>query len=133
MTLTLISCQQKTEHAGKEAENSAEIEVIYFYGKQRCSTCVAMEKYAQEAIDSVFPEEVKDGKIIFRSVDINSPEGERLADSFEVASSSLFIVDNKKDRPERINMTAFGFKNARSNKKEYKQGIIDQVNRLFKK
>ena len=110
---------------------NANIEVIYFFGKQRCSTCIAMEKFAMEAIDSVFGDQIKDGSIIFRSVDITSPEGERLADLFEVSSSSLFIVDNNSDLPEKIDMTAFGFRNARNNRQVYKQGIIDQINKFL--
>ena len=130
--LPLFSCQNKNESNTDITDNSAEIEVIYFYGKQRCSTCVAMERYAKEAIDSIFPQELKEGIIQFKTIDITTPEGERIADNFEVASSSLFIVDNTKENPERINMTAFGFQNARRNKAEYKQGIIDRINSLMK-
>ena len=111
--------------------DSAGIEVIYFYGKQRCSTCMAMEKFAKEAVDSAFADKSKDGKIIFKSVDITTPEGEKLADLFEVSSSSLYIVDNNPDTPEKIDMTAFGFRNARNNRQIYKQGIIDQINKFL--
>lgn len=128
---SLFSCNQKTDKTTVKTENSADIEVIYFYGKQRCSACVAMERFAKEAIDSVFSQEVKEGKISFRNVDITTPEGESMADNFEVVSSSLFIVDNSKENPERIDMTAFGFRNARNNRQVYKQGIIDRINKLL--
>ena len=107
------------------------IEVIYFFGKQRCSTCVAIEKFAKEAVDSAFADKTHDGSIIFKSVDITTPEGERLADLFEVSSSSLFIVNNNPDKPQKIDMTAFGFRNARTNRQIYKQGIIDQINKFL--
>ena len=110
---------------------TAGIEVIYFFGKQRCSTCVAIEKFAKEAVDSAFADKIKDGSIIFKSVDITTPEGERLADLFEVSSSSLYIVDHNPNKPEKIDMTAFGFLNARSNRQVYKQGIIDQINKFL--
>ena len=111
--------------------STADVEVIYFFGKQRCSTCVAMEKFAKEALDSVFADKTKDGTIIFKSVDITTPEGEKLADRFEVSSSSLYIVDNNPDKPEKVDMTAFGFRNARNNRQVYKQGIIDQINKFL--
>ena len=130
----LVSCKGK--HNEKTSENLTDasttgIEVIYFFGKQRCSSCVAMEKFAKEAIDSVFPEKINDGEISFKSIDITTPEGEKLADSFEVTSSSIFVVNNKSDKPEKVDMTAFGFRNARSNRQVYKQGIIDQINKFF--
>ena len=130
----LVSCK------GNQSENksqigiepsSSRIEVIYFFGKQRCSSCVAMEKFAKEAVDSAFADKTKDGTIIFKTVDITTPEGERLADMFEVSSSSLYIVDNNPDNPGRVDMTAFGFRNARNNRQVYKQGIIDQINKFL--
>ena len=130
----LGSCngQQKEKMAEElTAPSITGIEVIYFFGKQRCSTCVAMEKFAKEALDSAFADKTKDGSIIFKSVDITSPEGEKLADLFEVSSSSLYIVDNNPDKPEKVDMTAFGFRNARNNRQVYKQGIIDQINRFL--
>ena len=124
--------QQKTKTAYDVSDSaSTGIEVIYFYGKQRCSTCVAMEKFAKEALDSVFDDKTKDGSIIFKSVDITTPDGERLADSFEVSSSSLYIVNNNPNKKEKVDMTAFGFRNARNNRQVYKQGIIDQINKFL--
>ena len=127
----LGSCngQQKEKMAEElTVPSTTGIEVIYFFGKQRCSTCVAMEKFAKEALDSAFADKIKDGSIIFKSVDITTPKGEKLADLFEVSSSSLYIVDNNPDKPEKVDMTAFGFRNARNNRQVYKQGIIDQIN-----
>lgn len=128
------SCKGQPSEKIIEAVNepsTAGIEVIYFYGKQRCSTCVAMEKFAKEAVDSAFADKTKLGTIIFRSVDITTPEGESLADLFEVSSSSLYIVDNNPNSPEKVDMTAFGFRNARNNRQVYKQGIIDQINKFL--
>lgn len=130
----LVSCKgnqnEKIAESVNEPQNTG-IEVIYFYGKQRCSTCMAMEKFAKEAVDSAFADKTKEGTICFRSVDITTPEGERLADLFEVSSSSLYIVDNNPYKNEKVDMTAFGFRNARNNREVYKQGIIDQINKFL--
>ena len=127
----LGSCQGQQKGKMSEAVNeptTSGIEVIYFFGKQRCNTCLAMEKLAKETVDSVFADQTKDGTIIFKSVDITTQEGEKLADLFEVSSSSLYIVDNNPAKPQKVDMTAFGFRNARNNPQVYKQGIIDQIN-----
>lgn len=130
----LGSCNgQRNEKISEEltVPSTAGIEVIYFFGKQRCSTCVAMEKFAKEAVDSAFADKTKEGRIIFKSIDISTPEGEKLADLFEVSSSSLYIVDNNPSKPEKVDMTAFGFRNARNNREVFKQGIIDQINKFL--
>ncbi|MCH5224243.1 MAG: thioredoxin [Muribaculaceae bacterium] len=130
----LASCKGNQNEKTSEvvpATEASDIEVIYFFGNLRCSSCVAMQKYAKEAIDSAFADQIKDGIINFKSVDITTPEGEKLADLFEVSSSSLYIVDNNPDKPEKVDMTAFGFRNARTNRQVYKQGIIDQINKFL--
>ena len=114
-----------------DESTTSDIEVIYFFGKQRCSTCVAMEKFAKEAVDSAFADKIKDGIINFKSIDIANPEGEKIADLFEVSASSLYIVDNKPDKPVKVDMTSFGFRNAKNNREIYKQGIIDQINKFL--
>lgn len=131
VVFVLSSChgKQSTAATSLPAAN-ADVEVIYFYGKQRCVTCRAMEQLAREAVDSVFADKVKDGILAFTTVDITTPEGEAFADSYEVTSSSIFIVDNRKSPREKVNLTAFGFRNARNNSSAYKQGIIDHVNKL---
>lgn len=130
----IISCNRRQNERIAEADisiPSTGIEVIYFFGKQRCSNCVAMEKFAKEAVDSAFADKIKDGSIIFKKIDITTPEGEKIADLFEVSSSSLYIVDNNPNNPEKVDMTAFGFRNAKNNRQVYKQGIIDQINKFL--
>lgn len=31
------------------------VEVLYFHGKQRCATCIAIEKYAREVVEKILP------------------------------------------------------------------------------
>lgn len=64
------------------------VEVLYFHGKQRCATCMAIEKNAAETVETLFADEVKKGTLVFRSVDISAPENEQLADAYEVTWSS---------------------------------------------
>ena len=53
--LVLMSCGNGSKK--KNEENKAEeiqpnrIEVLYFHGKQRCTTCKAIEKYTKERND----------------------------------------------------------------------------------
>ena len=35
------------------------VEVLYFHGKQRCATCIAIEKYAREVVEKDFANEQK--------------------------------------------------------------------------
>lgn len=72
-------------------ERNERVEILYFHGKQRCATCVAIEKNAKEAVEKEFAEELKNGSVVFKSIDISIPENEKIADKYEVTWSSLFV------------------------------------------
>ncbi|MCH5238130.1 MAG: thioredoxin [Muribaculaceae bacterium] len=115
-----------------ERSTANHVEVIYFHGGIRCAACVAMEKFGRQAIDSVFSKELQNGSLVFRSIDLMEPEGEKLGDKYEVASSSFLIIGFKDGEETVTDMTAFGFRNAKDNRNVFKQGVIDEVNRLLK-
>lgn len=129
----LMSCVNNSESAA-QAKNSVKdhVEVIYFHGKQRCATCVAIERHAKEVVDAMFANEVKDGKVVFKIVDISTPEGEALADKYEVTWSSLFVNAWKEGKETRNNMTEFAFGNARRNPDAFKKGLSAQIRQALK-
>ncbi len=108
------------------------VEVIYFHGKQRCATCMAIEKNTREVINSLFADELKNGKILFKIVDISTPEGEKIADRYEVTWSSLFVNNWKNGKETRNNLTEFGFGNARKNPDAFKKGLADKIHQSLK-
>jgi disulfide oxidoreductase YuzD len=57
--------------------------VIIIYGKQRCPTCLAIEKNTKELLQTSFANELKDGSVVFRQIDISLDENEQIADKYE--------------------------------------------------
>ena len=99
------------------------VEVVYFHGKQRCLTCMAIEKYAREVVDTDFAREKQSGKVLFRTVDITTPEGAKLAKKYRVSWSSLYINGWKGGKEKRNDLTAFAFKQARQDTAEFKKEV----------
>lgn len=99
------------------------VEVVYFHGKQRCLTCMAIEKYAREVVDSDFAREKQSGKVLFRTVDITTSEGAKLAKKYRVSWSSLYINGWKGGKEKRNDLTAFAFKHARKHTAEFKKEV----------
>ena len=99
------------------------VEVVYFHGKQRCLTCMAIEKYAREVVDTDFAREKQSGKVLFRTVDITTPEGAKLAKKYRVSWSSLYINDWKGGKEKRNDLTSFAFKHARKHADEFKKEV----------
>ena len=108
------------------------VEVMYFHGKQRCVTCMAIEKYAKEVVEKDFANEKKSGKVVFKIVDISTTEGAKIAKNYRVTWSSLYVNGWKNGQEQRNDMTQFAFKNARKNANEFKKGVSGKIKELMK-
>ena len=120
LCLLLVSCgkSEKTEIATDPDKTC--VEILYFHGDMRCKNCYAMEKGVSELLDEQFKNEVNEGKIIFKTIDITTPEGEQIADNYGVTWSSLFLNNWKDGKEERNYLTRMGMKTAAKNTSEFK-------------
>ena len=64
-----------------------------FHGTLRCSTCLLVEQGAEKAIRETFPNELSDGSLAWRSVNIRLPENRHFAADFQVESWALVLVE----------------------------------------
>ena len=132
LMIGLVSCGSGDNTATAKSPENDRVEVIYFHGKQRCTTCMAIEKNAKEVVNTHFANELKNGSVVFKSVDISTPVGEKIADKYEVTWSSLFVNKWKDGKESRNNLTEFGFGNARNNPDGFKKGLADKIRKSLK-
>ena len=66
--------------------------VYYFHGTHRCSTCLRMEEYSKEAIESFFAKELKEGVIEFKPVNTDTAENRHFIQDFQLYTRSLVLV-----------------------------------------
>jgi cytochrome c biogenesis protein CcdA len=93
--LALAVEAQPEEKAGDISiphEDVEKVEVVYFHPRFRCVSCNNVEKFAEEVTEDEFAEEVEDGKVVFRSLEIDDPNNDELVDELGVTGSSLYIV-----------------------------------------
>lgn len=130
-TTTISACTgNNTPESKKEtvAKLEAAVEIIYFHGKQRCKTCIAIEKETKALVEGELAELVKKGKVKFRIVDFSTDEGKKIASKYKVAFSSLFVVTPKGAE----DLTRFAFANARSNAEGFRKELKDKVVKAIK-
>ena len=121
------SSKRTIEDSGKQDV----VEVLYFHGKQRCATCLAIEKHAKELIDAAYAEELKNGSLFYKTIDLN--EEEALADKYGVTWSSLIIVDYDNNGKEMSkNLTGLAFGNARTAPEKFKSVLSEQISEMLK-
>lgn len=133
--MALASCgnRPKTQSEVSAETNRQEcVEVLYFHGKQRCVTCNTIERLTKEVLDKDFAQQLGDGEVVFKTIDLSTKEGEKIADKYEVTWSSLYINKWKDGEETRNNMTDFGFSYAKSSPDVFKEGVKKKVNELLK-
>lgn len=127
-----IQSQQEASSSNQHATTQDRVEVLYFHGKQRCATCMAIESNTREAMEANFSEQMKKGNVVFRSIDISKKENEKIAEKYQVTWSSLFIVKYKDGQESYENMTKFAFENARKSPDTFKSEIVKTVQNMLK-
>ena len=78
-----------------------------------------------------FADLAKKGKIRFKEIDISTPEGEELANTYQVSWSSLYINQWKDGKEQRNDMTRLGFQYAKNKTDHFKQEIRKKINQLL--
>lgn len=114
-----------------KAYKNNSVEILYFHGKQRCITCNAIEKLTKEVIEKDYSQQLKNGEIRFKVIDISTPQGEKTADKYEVTWASLFVNKWKNGKEVRNDMTKFGFSHARKSPDNFKAGLKKKINELL--
>lgn len=112
--LTLFACgEKKQQNTEEKVADKNVIEVIDFHSTHRCVTCESIESNAKYTIDTYFSEELKDGKITFKVVNVDDEENYKVAEKFEATGTALFINVVKDGKEEQIDLTEFAFTNGR--------------------
>jgi hypothetical protein len=113
-TLKNGSRETKVENAGTPAEPTkpqsqpsealAEVEApkhklvaYYFHGDFRCKTCLAMERFAYEALDGGLSDELESGRLEWKAVNVDTPGNEHFDIDFGLTSSALVLVNTVGD------------------------------------
>lgn len=64
---------------------------FYFHAKQRCYTCNTLEKYAKEALESNFPEEMSNKTLAFQSVDVTEPANQHYIQDYQLSAQAVVL------------------------------------------
>lgn len=123
MSIVLSACAQTDSPKTVSTAESDGIEVLYFHGKQRCATCIAIEKQTKQAV-----EELGDNRLTMRTIDISKKENESIVEKYEVAWSTLIVVKDG----NVLNLTDLGFSLARNNPDGFRERLKSEIKQLLK-
>jgi ABC-type glycerol-3-phosphate transport system substrate-binding protein len=86
----------------KASQAAEKIEVVHFHATQQCWSCKTVGEFALKTIKEKFPEEYKNGTIVFKDINGELPENRDLVIKYQASGSSLFInaITNGQDKIE---------------------------------
>ena len=70
----------------------------YLHGDQRCATCLKLEAYSQEALETGFKKEMADSSLVWRVVNYDRKETEHYIDDYRLFTKAVIlsrVVDGK--------------------------------------
>jgi len=67
----------------------------YLHTTYRCASCRKIEAYTKEAIETGFADELKDGRLAFRVVNIEEKGNEHFVKDFQIFTKSVVLVDER--------------------------------------
>jgi len=71
------------------------VTAYYFYTLPRCVSCRKIEAYAREAVEAAFPEELGDGRLAWRVVNVGEEGNEHFIKDYKLYTKSLVLVDRR--------------------------------------
>jgi hypothetical protein len=75
--------------------SSAKTIAYYFHGSFRCPTCMKMEKYSREAVDSNFKDALASGKLEFKAVNVEEGGNEHFVNDYKLYTKTLILSMTK--------------------------------------
>jgi len=86
----------------KASQAAEKIEVVHFHATQQCWSCKTVGEFALKTIKDKFPEDYKNGTIVFKDINGELPENRDLVIKYQASGSSLFInaITNGQDKIE---------------------------------
>lgn len=119
--------QTSTQQETTSLEEAETVAVYYFHFSWRCVTCKTVEAEAKEAVETLYPEQYKENRIIFESINLDTEEGMKLAEKHGVAGQSLLIVHGN----DKVDLVREGFMYARIAPDKFHQAIRQHIDAML--
>lgn len=75
----------------------ATVTVYYFHATARCQTCRAIEANANEALHDAFAQQLADGTLAWRPLNVEAKENRHFIDDFQLTSRDIVVVRRRPD------------------------------------
>jgi hypothetical protein len=88
----------KPEAGAVQQKQSHQVIAYYFHTTYRCPTCLKIEEYTNQAIMEGFPRQIKDGSLVWKTVNVEEKGNEHFIKDYQLFSKAVVIVDLKEGK-----------------------------------
>lgn len=74
-----------------DIKKADKVEIVNFHATLRCASCQRLGELSEKTIKERFAKEVKEGKVIFKSINGDLPENKEMVILYQATGSSLYI------------------------------------------
>lgn len=83
------------------SENSKQLVVYYFMSTYRCPSCIYIEKTTKSVVENVFATQLKNGRVIFKAINIDEPANKHYDKDYKLYAQSVILSDVKNGKELR--------------------------------
>jgi hypothetical protein len=85
----------ETPKENPSTETVNRVDMVYFYPKVRCGSCVSVELRTQALLDNSFKDAIDNGKLTFQTYVLDDEQNAAIVKKYGAVSSQLFIATIK--------------------------------------
>ena len=79
----------------KNTQRERKLIVYYFHTNFRCHSCITIEKLTRQAVNEGFADQLKNGRIEFKEINVEETGNEHFADDYKLYTKSVILSDMK--------------------------------------
>jgi len=84
-----------------ETDEKPRFIAYYFYTSKRCKSCYRLEDWAETTIKNHFQQEIENGRLDWRTVNVDKAEHKHFVKEFNLYTKSVVIVEQKEGETVR--------------------------------
>ena len=105
--------------------------VYYFHGNFRCTNCYNIEQYTKEAVDRYFKKEIKESRIVFQAVNVETKGNEHFVNDYQLYTKAVVLSLVKNGKETAFNNLVKVWENLRS-KDAFQMYIKSEIEKYLK-
>ncbi|MEW6573648.1 MAG: nitrophenyl compound nitroreductase subunit ArsF family protein [Bacillota bacterium] len=93
--------RKKENPPGAAGQRPDRVVVYYFRATARCPSCITIENYTREAVESGFSDALRDGRLQWQVVNVEEPGNGHFIRDYRLYAQSVVVVEIRDGRQTR--------------------------------